>query len=1615
MISRIDVTSHTTKAPTGLTITRKDNDITFKWKIADKNYGQGQQLQWRVNTGFDELGNYTFKNGSWKSVSITKTATSKTVSVTLNNYRPNTSTSMHSIEFRVRGLRSDYNESRKVKENGKTVTQSVSITCSWSPWVSEKMVLALPRVPNATATFSDTYDNRTTFSWNTSTSNTDNRFFRDVQYQSCLIKDSGSVGAAYDSKFGNTKTGKPASGTVPIAESTEDTTTLAQGSYTRWFRFRARGSKGPSAWKYVKHTYAEPFQAIIEEATLTGNKVYVKWTAPSSSANPIDKTTVKYAIATPNAGMVCPQGASWNEADISKDTKGTDAARFTIETLPGVDEVLYVKVTTTHDRDDTDSPIEIVQGGIGPLADPTNLSVSTDDATHKAIITATNNSSVPDSFLAIIYRTAQDPESDLIVGVIPHGSSSVTVQCPDWDEVGEFGFGVYAVAGTYTSRGTDYGNYEIDANMTSAGTLWQGGAIPVAPTNVTVNATEYAGTVKVAWTWAWSEANEAEISWSEDPLAWESTSEPNTYEVSNMHASQWYISGLETGTTWYIRVRLLKVDGDSRVEGPYSKVMPIDLSSAPSVPVLVLSAPVITVDGEVTASWAYSSTDGTDQAYAEITTAEINASGVYYGRYELSTDSAVVQGKDYFTLSSGIYTHVTPSGTENPASLGWYEVVPNIIAHTETAQHVTINAAEQGWTAGETYNLCVRVVSASGRMSDSWSDPVGVTVAEPLTATITQTSLADYHVVSAEADTTPYLFRPSPALTEDYDRLLLDQVVGGTLAVNQLFNFATKVPATGTVNGVTFTKGDGILTVAGTATADAYRSSTHQVIAGHKYFNKSCPQGGSASTYMAYMTGLGIPFNATSQDTGNGVIVSPSSSGNSTYVYAVVKNGTTVNNLVFRPQITDLTQMFGSTIADYAYNLEQSTAGSGVAWLKQYYPSIFNSYLPYNTGELMSVEASAHVMRGFNQFNLEDFAATYPSYCSMVDDDEMSVTTNGSLYSTGVSVNIVKPIHITYEIKCGTATNVNMRCVFEDGTYTSISGSSSTSWVKKDLDISEAFTNSHGNIVSVRFNWSSGGTFSIRNVCINVSAPEKSGTYERYVENVYPLDSGLVLRGIPKISNGVPYYDGDEYKSDGSVTRKYGVVDLGTLTWTNYKSGGFNAVLPISAKSGGSITPPNAIASKPYAWQGVSVTLTDGMATISGGAVYIVDANFTTDATAFKQAMSGVYLIYELATPTTETADPYVKVQECYKDGTEEFVADNVVPVGHKTEYAKAYDVPTLTDMPLTVTITGAGDGGTTTLAIERAETYHVDRPDETQFNGYEGETIALVSQTGESEITIDLDTLIGSLDDGAAYRLVATVQDSLGQSAEATLDFGVHWTHQAAIPTATVEVTDEARIAEITPIAPFGADPTDVCDIYRLSADRPQLIVEGGEFGTTYVDPYPTIGEFGGHRVVTRTANGDYITEDQRLAWTDLGASDGDTFWTRSNIIDFDGNVLECDFNNEIKNTFEKDFQETAYLGGAIQGDWNPIVRRTGSVDATFVLSWDPDTVKKLRALAAYTGICHIRTKDGSSYAADVQVDDNISYNSAGKLVTATLSITRVDPEGYEGMSKADWEEGTS
>ena len=94
------------------------------------------------------------------------------------------------------------------------------------------------------------------------------------------------------------------------------------------------------------------------------------------------------------------------------------------------------------------------------------------------------------------------------------------------------------------------------------------------------------------------------------------------------------------------------------------------------------------------------------------------------------------------------------------------------------------------------------------------------------------------------------------------------------------------------------------------------------------------------------------------------------------------------------------------------------------------------------------------------------------------------------------------------------------------------------------------------------------------------------------------------------------------------------------------------------------------------------------------------------------------------------------------------------------------------------------------------------------------------------------------------------------------------------------------------------------------------------------------------------------------------------------------------------------------------MQGDWNPAVTRSTSVSAVGITADDQDTIQAMRRLAEHPGICHIRTKDGSSFAADVQVTENYKQSNDQKLVYFSLKITRVDSETYDGMTLAEWEQ---
>jgi len=336
-----------------------------------------------------------------------------------------------------------------------------------------------------------------------------------------------------------------------------------------------------------------------------------------------------------------------------------------------------------------------------------------------------------------------------------------------------------------------------------------------------------------------------------------------------------------------------------------------------------------------------------------------------------------------------------------------------------------------------------------------------------------------------------------------------------------------------------------------------------------------------------------------------------------------------------------------------------------------------------------------------------------------------------------------------------------------------------------------------------------------------------------------------------------------------------------------------------------------------------------------------------------------------------------------------------------------------LQHLPLSVTV-AASSAATVTLAIERDEDYPMERPDGTDTDGARGETVFVetMEANASNAFSVELYELIGRLDDGAQYRLVANVFDMYKQTARAELPFKVHWSHQAWVPTATFVTDADNYMVKITPASTTDYEEGDTCDIYRLGIDKPELIYPNATFGETYVDPFPAFGEHSGYKVVTITKTGDYITEAGSFA--EFDTTEGDGTYTQLNtgmlVIDFDGERVELPYNITLDNSWSKDFQRTAYLGGHVAGDHNKAVMRDLTAGTVTTRKTNTDVIETIRRLARYPGLCHVRTPEGSSFTADVQVSESLSFDSA--LASYNLTIQKVDMVGHDGMTEDEWRE---
>lgn len=493
---------------------------------------------------------------------------------------------------------------------------------------------------------------------------------------------------------------------------------------------------------------------------------------------------------------------------------------------------------------------------------------------------------------------------------------------------------------------------------------------------------------------------------------------------------------------------------------------------------------------------------------------------------------------------------------------------------------------------------------------------------------------------SYEVDTAPYLYRPSKD-----GSAVEEEIVGATIAWNQLANVNM---TSGTVNDVVFTNNnDGSITINGTASADFTKSMTSSITV---QVNHVClivgVEGATGNVLIGssntWKKGIFV-FNPSSTFTGNLTIG--------------FKQGDSFTNKKYYPQVIDLTQAFGSTIADYVYTLEQATSGSGIAWLRSY-GFLTKDYYAYDSGSLQSVNVASRKVVGFNQWDEEWEVGDYNSSTGAKKDADNKVR----------SKNMISIFPNTaYYCKNPLTNNAVSGIYFykADGTYIGV--------IYTSPNYENGLFTTPNNAYYMTFVMpATYGTTYNNDICINISG-SKNGQYEPYTTKSYNLNTGE-LRGLFKLDGDKLVADGDVRKSD-SLTRKYGIVDLGSLDYTyNSDSAYFKA--KVTGKKYGN---KNIVCAK---YEVSSSTTVGGMTDkqIKGypsddtdrDAIYIKDSAYT-DATAFKSAMNGVYLVYELATPTTESATPFENPQLVFSGGTEEFVdgatRDVAIPVGQNSKY----------------------------------------------------------------------------------------------------------------------------------------------------------------------------------------------------------------------------------------------------------------------------------------------------------------------------------------------------------
>lgn len=435
----------------------------------------------------------------------------------------------------------------------------------------------------------------------------------------------------------------------------------------------------------------------------------------------------------------------------------------------------------------------------------------------------------------------------------------------------------------------------------------------------------------------------------------------------------------------------------------------------------------------------------------------------------------------------------------------------------------------------------------------------------------------------------------------------LREVAGNSIVLKQLL---TAKGNSETINGITFThNGDGTISVVGTATAITnhyFDGPTGGLLANHKYLLKGCPAGGGENSYTLYCSG-------NLYDRGNGFIATITS--NQTPSCRIeIYNGITIN-ATFRPQLFD--------IADSITTVEE---------FNRIFP---NDYYPYNAGEIRNTTASGIKVNGYNLFDGEFEGGAYSGSTGLKENGE----------------NAFRSVGYT-KVAPGKKYTLYFENIMPGGAYVS-EYDKDKKYIKRTSDdtVFDLTLTSSTQYITI-FYYKSGSNWGSNvptnsNTCFHLSTLRTG--YAPYKESKAISFASTELLGAGEAHDTIEVVEGDKVagiqRYNLVQVKRVGTVDLGTINWV-YESGNArfysaSTIDGMAVKPYGQNIYPNIVCSK-YPTvptynidqhQDKAISTNNSQATPR---IFVTDSSYT-DATAFKTAMSGVILNYELATPTRTT------------------------------------------------------------------------------------------------------------------------------------------------------------------------------------------------------------------------------------------------------------------------------------------------------------------------------------------------------------------------------------------